>query len=195
MSRTDPHLADLERQIAETRDALGQTVEELAAKADVPARAKEKARQTAARLREAEARAVERASQAQNRGREKAELARAKAHQAGDRGRDTASHAAERVRHSADAAKSRLPGGSGAHAPAPAPESGAHLAVVAASTPSYLPAALGGIAVAAAAVLIWSRRHSGEYPSSSAVRWGTHGGGPGAAHKVPPGVRWPGRRP
>lgn len=50
MSRhTDPALLDLERQIAETREELGRTVEELAAKADVPARAKEKATQTAAR--------------------------------------------------------------------------------------------------------------------------------------------------
>lgn len=49
--RTDPHLAELERQIAETREALGQTVEELAAKVDVPTRAKAKARDTADRLR------------------------------------------------------------------------------------------------------------------------------------------------
>ena len=49
---TDPTLAELERQIAETREQLGATVEELAAKADVPARAKAKAHETAARVRD-----------------------------------------------------------------------------------------------------------------------------------------------
>ena len=48
---TDPALADLERQIAETREQLGQTVEELAAKADVPGRAKAKASETMSRFR------------------------------------------------------------------------------------------------------------------------------------------------
>ncbi|MDX6354354.1 MAG: hypothetical protein QOF98_1257 [Streptomyces sp.] len=63
---TDPTLAELERQIAETREQLGATVEELAAKADVPARAKAKAHETAARVRdtahraEAKAKAVAR---------------------------------------------------------------------------------------------------------------------------------------
>ena len=160
MSRTDPHLVDLERRIAETREALGQTVEELAAKADVPSRAKEKARETAARLRGAESRAVERASEARSRGQEKA---LAKAHQAGDRGRDTALSAAERARHSADAVRSHLPVGSGRDSGAS--DSGAQLAVVTASTPAYLPAALGGVAVVAAAVLVWSRRHADDFPS------------------------------
>lgn len=49
--RTDPALAELERQIAETREQLGRTVEELAAKADVPARAKAKANEAVARVR------------------------------------------------------------------------------------------------------------------------------------------------
>lgn len=49
MTRTDAHLVDLERQIAETREQLGRTVEELAAAVDVPARAKAKAHETAAR--------------------------------------------------------------------------------------------------------------------------------------------------
>ncbi|WP_329366767.1 DUF3618 domain-containing protein [Streptomyces sp. NBC_00669] len=62
--RTDPHLAELERQIAETREALGQTVEELAAKVDVTSRAKAKARDTAGRLRSAEDRTRTRAAQA-----------------------------------------------------------------------------------------------------------------------------------
>lgn len=52
--RTDPTVADLERQIAQTREALGQTVEELAAKVDVPSRAKAKARETADRFRAVE---------------------------------------------------------------------------------------------------------------------------------------------
>jgi hypothetical protein len=63
-AHTDPHLADLERQIAETREALGQTVEELAAKVDVPSRAKAKAKETAERLRAAEDRTRNRATQA-----------------------------------------------------------------------------------------------------------------------------------
>lgn len=49
--RTDPALAELERQIAETREQLGRTVEELAAKADVPARARAKANEAVARVR------------------------------------------------------------------------------------------------------------------------------------------------
>lgn len=63
---TDPTLAELERQIAETREQLGATVEELAAKADVPARAKAKAHETAEKVRgtahraEARAKAVAR---------------------------------------------------------------------------------------------------------------------------------------
>lgn len=49
--RTDPALAELERQIAETREQLGRTVEELAAKADVPARARAKANEAVERVR------------------------------------------------------------------------------------------------------------------------------------------------
>jgi hypothetical protein len=52
MTREDPTLAELERQIEQTREELGRTVEELAAKADVPARAKAKATETAERFRE-----------------------------------------------------------------------------------------------------------------------------------------------
>ena len=48
--KSDPTLAEMERQIAETREQLGAIVEELAAKADVPARAKAKASQTASRV-------------------------------------------------------------------------------------------------------------------------------------------------
>ncbi len=51
MTREDATLAELERQIEQTREELGRTVEELAAKADVPARAKAKAAETAERLR------------------------------------------------------------------------------------------------------------------------------------------------
>lgn len=48
-----PHLsiAEMEREIAQTREKLGATIEELAAKADVPGRAKAKASDTAARVR------------------------------------------------------------------------------------------------------------------------------------------------
>ncbi|MFC4034292.1 DUF3618 domain-containing protein [Streptomyces polygonati] len=48
---TDPALVELERQIAETREQLGETVEELAAKADVSGRAKAKAQEAATRVR------------------------------------------------------------------------------------------------------------------------------------------------
>jgi Protein of unknown function (DUF3618) len=61
MSRTDDHLVELERQIAETREQLGRTVEELAAAVDVPTRAKAKAHETAARTRARAAQAAERA--------------------------------------------------------------------------------------------------------------------------------------
>jgi uncharacterized protein DUF3618 len=44
----DPSLEEMERRIAETREELGAIVEELAAKADVPARAKAMAADTAA---------------------------------------------------------------------------------------------------------------------------------------------------
>lgn len=61
MSRhTDPALAALERQIAETREELGRTVEELAAKVDVPARARARASQTAARTKARAAHAADR---------------------------------------------------------------------------------------------------------------------------------------
>jgi cell division septum initiation protein DivIVA len=147
MSRTDPHLADLEQQIAETREALGQTVEELAAKVDVPTRAKAKAQDTAARLRSS-------AAKAEDRARERASDAR-------NRTRGTASHAADRVRHSADAAKSHLPGGSGTDA-LPPPDSGSHRAAVAGpAAPSrpYVPVA---VTLAAAAVIArtWVRRRA-----------------------------------
>lgn len=58
---TDPALAELERQIAATREQLGQTVEELAAKVDVPGRAKAKAAETASRFRASAQRAEDRA--------------------------------------------------------------------------------------------------------------------------------------
>jgi hypothetical protein len=61
MTRTDAHLVDLERQIAETREQLGRTVEELAAAVDVPARAKAKAHETAARTKARAAQAADRA--------------------------------------------------------------------------------------------------------------------------------------
>lgn len=51
MTGENATLADLERQIEQTREELGRTVEELAAKADVPARAKAKAAETAERVR------------------------------------------------------------------------------------------------------------------------------------------------
>ncbi|MCL2734375.1 MAG: DUF3618 domain-containing protein [Actinomycetia bacterium] len=57
---TDPALAELERQIAETREQLGQTVEELAAKMDVPGRAKAKATETATWFRQSAQRAEDR---------------------------------------------------------------------------------------------------------------------------------------
>ncbi|WP_051951193.1 DUF3618 domain-containing protein [Actinacidiphila yeochonensis] len=77
-TRTDPQLVDLERQIERTREALGQTVEELAAKVDVPARAKAKARETAARLRGAETRTRTRAVQAADQARSRAGQARSR---------------------------------------------------------------------------------------------------------------------
>jgi hypothetical protein len=49
--KPDPTLAEIERQIAETREQLGAIVEELAAKADVPGRARAKAAETANRVR------------------------------------------------------------------------------------------------------------------------------------------------
>jgi hypothetical protein len=48
-----PSIAEMEREIATTREQLGETIEELAAKADVPARARAKASDTAARVRAA----------------------------------------------------------------------------------------------------------------------------------------------
>jgi hypothetical protein len=48
-THTESALAELERQIAETRAQLGETVEELAARADVPARAKATYRVAAAK--------------------------------------------------------------------------------------------------------------------------------------------------
>jgi len=71
---TDPALAELERQIAETREQLGQTVEELAAKADVPGRARAKAAETMSRF-------------------------RLGAHRAEDRTKAAAAQATDRVKH------------------------------------------------------------------------------------------------
>ena len=139
MSRTDPHLVDLEEQIAETREALGQTVEELAAKVDVPMRAKAKAREAAARLRDAETRTLARAADARNRTRE----------------------GAERVRHSAGAARAHLPGGgsSSAAGSGPPPDgSGAHLAVVSRPAPPYVPA-FAAFAAGALIAVAWARHH------------------------------------
>ncbi|HEY5834142.1 DUF3618 domain-containing protein [Streptomyces sp.] len=56
--KTDPALAEMEQQIARTRERLGATVEELAAKADVPGRAKAKAAEAASRVRETAHRAA-----------------------------------------------------------------------------------------------------------------------------------------
>jgi uncharacterized protein DUF3618 len=57
MTRGDEHksaphsIAEMEREIADTRQQLGRTIEELAARADVPARARARASETAARVR------------------------------------------------------------------------------------------------------------------------------------------------
>jgi hypothetical protein len=77
--RADPALADLERQIAETREQLGRTVEELAAKADVPARAKAKMSEARARL-------------------------RLSAHRAEEHTKERAAHAGARMKHTASRA-------------------------------------------------------------------------------------------
>ncbi len=177
MSRTDPQLAEIEAQIAETREALGQTVEELAAKADVPGRAKAKARETAERLRGAEHRTREKAALARGRTRERALHAK-------DATQERAALTAGRVRESAGSAASHLPGrgngkaaehaGDGTSAPAsssteltPTGTTGAHRVGPAtaeeqggAAGPSRRPLAVGAaLAVAAALVLTWARRH------------------------------------
>jgi len=122
MSRTDPQLAELEARIAETREALGQTVEELAAKADVPGRMKAKAQDTAERLRGAEHRTRERALQARDRTSERAALT------------------AGKVRHSAGAAKSHLPGRGNGKAGAAAGRSGGATTAEGATTDGAAPA-------------------------------------------------------
>ena len=75
-----PDVPALRAEIAQTRAELGETVQALAAKADVKARAKEQVEQTKARVREA-------------------------AHQAGDRVRDAAHLATDRARTATDKAK------------------------------------------------------------------------------------------
>jgi Protein of unknown function (DUF3618) len=60
--KSQPKLAEMEQQIAETREELGAIVEELAAKADLTGRAKAKAADTASRMRETGRRAAATAS-------------------------------------------------------------------------------------------------------------------------------------
>jgi hypothetical protein len=89
----------LREDIAQTRQDLGETVEALAAKADVKARAKDAARQTTAVVRE---RTQTTAEAARARGRHAAAVARERGQKtaivAKERGRDTAGRAGASVR-------------------------------------------------------------------------------------------------
>ncbi|WP_262414020.1 DUF3618 domain-containing protein [Actinacidiphila acidipaludis] len=160
--RTDPTLAELERQIAETREQLGQTVEELAAKADVPSRAKAKAAETMSRFRLGAHRAEDRTKEA--------------AAQAADRVKQTTGRGDHRGGHGRHAGGGKGPDEiTGAAAAAVAEDgSGAHLAggapgaaepeVVAVSRThdrermAYGAAAIGLTAATAGAV-VWAARH------------------------------------
>ncbi|MFI1962966.1 DUF3618 domain-containing protein [Streptomyces pathocidini] len=111
MSRS-PGPEELRAQVAEAREKLGETVEELAAKADVKTRAQEKAtaardraRQRAAGARDraqhkaadARDRAQHKATDARDRAQHKVAGARDRATETRHHARDTASHAAQRV--------------------------------------------------------------------------------------------------
>jgi cobalamin biosynthesis Mg chelatase CobN len=92
-----PDVAALRAEIAQTRADLGETVQALAAKADVKARAKEQVEQTKAKVKAQAAGATERV-------REAAHLASGKvrdaASQASDKARDTATQATDKVKES-----------------------------------------------------------------------------------------------
>jgi hypothetical protein len=108
-------LAEMERQIAETREELGAIVEELAAKTDITGRAKAKAAETASRVRETAHRAASAGPVARLYA--GADHARALAR---DHARDHARGKAAEIAGTAH--------GAGAHLAGTAQEAGAHLA-------------------------------------------------------------------
>lgn len=148
---SDPALAELERQISATREQLGQTVEELAAKVDVPGRAKAKASETMARF-------------------------RASTQEAEDRARSAAVQAADRVKHSASRGGGRHAARGREAAPSGGGGSGAHLATEAGAAPTAVSetgshdgghdkeklaygAAAVGLTAATAGAAVWASRH------------------------------------
>ncbi|MFI1091615.1 DUF3618 domain-containing protein [Streptomyces sp. NPDC020917] len=166
---TDPAMAELERQIAETREQLGQTVEELAAKMDVPGRAKAKASETATWFRQSAQRAEDRT--------------RAAAAQAADRVKHGAGHGGRHGRHAAGrggkgtaeeapaagggtaaataAGAGHTADGSGAHRVADTQDTGTTLTLTRQQDKERLAygAAAVGLTAATAGAAVWASRH------------------------------------
>lgn len=154
MTRADHHtppsgdraLVALEREIAETREQLGRTVEELAAKADVPARAKAKASDAAARMR----RSAMRARRAETR-------TMARAGRAGERGAGRASSAGP------EPVDPTAPGRGGGPVVAQVRHAGVRVSRLPADRVgvrwAYGGAAVG-LAAAAVGVAVWERGHA-----------------------------------
>jgi len=92
-----PDVEALRSEIAQTRAELGETVQALAAKADVKARAKDQVDQTKQKVK---AQAAEAAQKARDAAVLASGKARTVATQATDRARDTATQAGEKVRES-----------------------------------------------------------------------------------------------
>jgi hypothetical protein len=149
---TDPALIELERQIAETREQLGETVEELAAKADVPGRAKTKAQEAATRVRTTAHEATDRVTAAKDKAVAKATAAKDEA-----AGKATsASGAATGAAHDAGSHLADTAHGVGSKA-------GAKLNHVSEDQwrGTYLPAALGVTVAAGVGTALWMRYRGG----------------------------------
>ncbi|WP_329134353.1 DUF3618 domain-containing protein [Streptomyces sp. NBC_01476] len=166
---TDPALAELEAQIDKTREQLGETVEELAAKADVPARAKAKAHQTADRVRATAQRAEAKVTAAGHEAAGRITGAKEKA-------ADKVTAAKEKAAGSAGAARDEATGkvagaseavrSSGSHLAGSAHDAGAKAGAKLSRVSddqwrgTYLPLAAGFTAAAAAGAILWLKHRS-----------------------------------
>lgn len=173
--KPSPSIAEMEREIARTREQLGETIEELAARADVPARAKAKASDTAARVRATFHRNQDRAKSGAVSG---ASTAQAAARDARDQAADRALEARERAAVKAGEAKERAAAkaGEAKERAAEAAHDAATRAGAKAGRMSEDQArtlyAVAAVSLTAATVvaIMWARQH-GDFDRSRASSW------------------------